>query len=76
MIASISWITGMGKMGVSAYPSVYIRLVQEPLLQRVRIGVLGQGWWVWAGVEAAGGADAGEGLSEWQELLAPMSAGL
>lgn len=50
MIANISWITGMGKMDVSAYPSVYIRLFQEPVLQRTLIGVLGQGGWVWAGV--------------------------
>lgn len=54
MIASISWITGMGGMGVIAHSFVRSMLLPKPLLQRTSIGVLrgekwGQGMWMlWA----------------------------
>lgn len=54
MIASISWITGMGGMGVIAHSFVRSRLPPKPLLQRTSVGVLrgekwGQGvWMLWA----------------------------
>lgn len=33
MMASINWVTGMGKMSVNVYLLVYTRLFQERLLQ-------------------------------------------
>lgn len=51
MIASTSWITGMGGKGISAHSFVRSRLLPEPLLQRTSIGAVrgerwGQGMWM------------------------------